>query len=63
VLAAERLHGDDTTVPILAKHTRPSRGASVMERGQRRAAAERPSRDRRHEHPARHLHGFTAGIL
>jgi transposase len=69
VLAAERLHGDDTTVPILAKgktvkgriwtyvrDDRPFRGRAPP------AALYYASRDRRHEHPARHLHGFT-GIL
>jgi transposase len=69
VLAAERLHGDDTTVPILAKgktikghiwtyvrDDRPFRGRAPP------AALYYASRDRRHEHPARHLDGFT-GIL
>jgi transposase len=69
VLAAERLHGDDTTVPILAKgktvkghiwtyvrDDRPFRGRAPP------AALYYASRDRRHEHPARHLRGFT-GIL
>jgi transposase len=69
VLAAERLHGDDTTVPILAKgkaikghiwtyvrEDRPFGGRAPP------AALYYASRDRRHEHPTRHLHGF-AGIL
>ena len=69
VLAAERLHGDDTTVPILAKgktikghiwtyvgDDRPFGGRAPP------AALYYASRDRRHEHPARHLHGYT-GIL
>jgi transposase len=69
VLAAERLHGDDTTVPILAtgktikghiwtyvRDDRPFGGRAPP------AALYYASRDRRHEHPARHLHGFT-GIL
>jgi len=69
VLAAERLHGDDTTVPILAKgktitghiwtyvrDDRPFGGCAPP------AALYYASRDRRHEHPARHLQGFT-GIL
>jgi transposase len=69
VLAAERLHGDDTTVPILAKgktitgriwtyvrDDRPFGGGAPP------AAVYYASRDRRHEHPTRHLHGF-AGIL
>jgi transposase len=69
VLAAERLHGDDTTVPILAtgktvkghiwtyvRDDRPFGGRAPP------AALYYASRDRRHEHPACHLHGFT-GIL
>jgi transposase len=69
VLAAERLHGDDTTVPILAK------GKTVTGRiwayvrddrpfggGAPPAALEYATRDRRQEHPDRHLAGFT-GIL
>ena len=69
VLAAERLHGDDTTVPILAKgktvkghiwtyvrDDRPFGGRSPP------AALYYASRDRRGEHPARHLQGFS-GIL
>lgn len=69
VLAAERLHGDDTTVPILAKGTtitgriwtyvqddRPFGGTAPP------AALYYASRDRRGEHPVRHLESFT-GIL
>jgi transposase len=69
VLSAERLHGDDTTVPILAKgrtitghiwtyvrDDRPFNGRAPP------AALYYASRDRRHEHPARHLKSFT-GIL
>jgi len=68
-LAAERLHGDDTTVPILATgktitgriwtYVRDDRpfGGTVPP-----AALYYASRDRRGEHPARHLEGFT-GIL
>jgi transposase len=69
VLAAERLHGDDTTVPILAK------GKTVKGRIWTYVRDDRPfggrdspaalyyaSRDRRHEHPVRHLRDF-AGIL
>jgi transposase len=69
VLAAERLHGDDTTVPILAKgktvkgriwtyvrDDRPFEGRAPP------AALYYASRDRRHEHPVRHLRDF-AGIL
>ena len=69
VLAAERLHGDDTTVPILAKgktvtgriwsyvrDDQPSGGRAPP------AAVYYASPNRRGEHPARHLQGFT-GIL
>ena len=69
VLAAERLHGDDTNVPILAKgktirghiwtyvrDDRPFGGLAPP------AALYYASRDRRGEHPARHLGGFS-GIL
>jgi transposase len=69
VLAAERLHGDDTTVPILAKgktdtgriwtyvrDDRPFGGLSPP------AALYYASRDRRQEHPERHVKTFT-GIL
>jgi transposase len=69
ILGAERLHGDDTTVPILAKvktitgriwtyvrDDRPFGGRSPP------AALYYASCDRRKEHPERHLRGFT-GIL
>lgn len=69
VLAAERLHGDDTTVPILAKGKTVKGHIWVYVRDDRPFGGRAPpaalyyaSRDRRHEHPARHLHGFT-GIL
>jgi len=69
VFSAERLHGDDTTVPVLAKgrtitgrlwtyvrDDRPFGGADPP------AAAFFYSRDRGGEHPRRHLAGY-AGIL
>jgi transposase len=69
VLGAERLHGDDTTVPVLAKgktitgrlwvyvcDDRPFGGASHP------AAMFFYSRDRAGEHPCRHLTGYS-GIL
>ena len=69
VLAAERLHGDDTTVPVLAKvktdigriwtyvrDDRPFGGPAPP------AALFQYSRDRRGEHPRAHLAGY-AGIL
>jgi len=69
VLAAERLHGDDTNVPILAKGKAVRGHIWTYVRDDRPFAGHAPpaalyyaSRDRRQEHPARHLHGFT-GIL
>jgi len=68
VLAAERLHGDDTTVPVLAK------GKTITGRLWAYVRDDRPfgrgppavlfhySRDRRGEHPERHLASY-AGIL
>ena len=69
VLAAERLHGDDTTVPILAKGKTVTGRIWTYVRDDRPFDGRAPpaalyyaSRDRRHEHPARHLQGFS-GIL
>jgi transposase len=69
VLAAERLHGDDTTVPILGKGKTIKGHIWTYVRDDRPFGGRAPpaafyyaSRDRRHEHPVRHLHGFT-GIL
>jgi transposase len=69
VLAAERLHGDDTNVPILAKGKTIKGHIWTYVRDDRPFGGRAPpaalyyaSRDRRHEHPVRHLHGF-AGIL
>jgi transposase len=69
VLAAERLHGDDTTVPILAKSKTITGRIWTYVRDDRPFGGRGPpaalyyaSRDRRHEHPARHLRDFT-GIL
>jgi transposase len=69
VLAAERLHGDDTIVPILAKGKTIKGHIWTYVRDDRPFGGRAPpaalyyaSRDRRHEHPARHLHGFN-GIL
>jgi len=69
VFAAERLHGDDTTVPVLAK------GKTVIGRLWTYVRDDRPfagpdppaavffySRNRGGEHPSRHLAGY-AGIL
>jgi hypothetical protein len=69
VLAAQRLHGDDTTVPILAKGKTIKGHIWTYVRDDRPFGGHEPpaaiyyaSRDRRHEHPVRHLQGFT-GIL
>ncbi len=69
VLAAERLHADDTTVPILAKGKTITGHIWTYVRDDRPFGGPAPpaalyyaSRDRRHEHPERHLAGF-GGIV
>ena len=69
VLAAERLHGDDTTVPILATGQTVTGRVWVYVRDDRPFGGQDPpaalfyaSRDRTREHPERHLAGY-AGIL
>jgi transposase len=69
VLAAERLHGDETTVPVLAKvKTVTGRLWTYVRDDQPFGGAAPPaaiffySRDRSGEHPCRHLAGY-AGIL
>ena len=69
VLAAERLHGDDTTVPVLAKTKTVIGRLWTYVRDDRPFAGPDPpgavffySRNRGGEHPSRHLAGF-AGIL
>jgi transposase len=69
VLAAERLHGDDTKVPILAKGKTVTGHIWAYVRDDRPFGGRAPpaalyyaSRDWRHEHPTRHLEAFT-GIL
>jgi len=69
VLKAERLHGDDTTVPILAKGKTTTGRAWVYVRDDRPFGGASPpaalfyaSRDRSGDHPERHLRQFT-GIL
>lgn len=70
VFAAERLHGDDTTIRVLAKskcttgriwtyvrHDQPFGGAAPP------AAVYYASSDRRGEHPQKHLARFNGGIL
>ena len=69
VLAAGRVHGDDTTVPVLAKGQTTTGRAWVYVRDDRPFGGTDPpaavfhySRDRTGEHPERHLEGY-AGIL
>jgi transposase len=69
VLAAERLHGDDTTVPILAKGKTETGRIWVYVRDDRPFGGPDPpaalfyaSRDRTREHPESHLAGWS-GIL
>jgi transposase len=69
VLAAERIHGDDTTVPVLAKGKTITGRLWTYVRDDRPFAGPDPpaaifyySRNRNGEHPARHLAGY-AGIL
>jgi len=69
VLSAERLHADDTTVPILAKGKTITGHIWTYVRDDRPFGGRAPpaalyyaSRDRRHEHPERHLARFS-GIL
>ncbi|WP_436089252.1 IS66 family transposase [Pararhizobium sp. LjRoot255] len=69
VLAAERLHGDDTTVPILARGKTDTGRIWTYVRDDRPFGGQSPpaalyyaSRDRRQENPERHLKSFT-GIL
>ena len=69
VLAAERLHGDDTPVPVLARGKTDTARAWVYVRDDMPfggadppAALFRYSRNRSGDHPVEHLRGF-AGIL
>ncbi|MFK4048185.1 IS66 family transposase [Roseomonas mucosa] len=69
VLAAERLHGDDTTVPLLARGKTVTARLWSYVRDDRPFAGPAPpaalfhfSRDRTAEHPRRHLATYT-GIL
>jgi transposase len=69
VLSAERLHGDDTTVPILAKGKTVTGRIWTYVRDDRPFGSRAPpaalfyaSRDRAGEHPKHHLRGFS-GIL
>jgi transposase len=69
VFAAERIHGDDTTVPVLAKvKCRTGRVWTYVRDDQPFGGTDPPaavffySRDRGGEHPERHLDGYC-GIL
>ncbi|HEY1453415.1 MAG TPA: IS66 family transposase, partial [Roseiarcus sp.] len=69
VMAAERLHGDDTTVPVLAKGQTDTGRLWIYVRDDKPFGGAGPpaaifhySRDRRGEHPQAHLAGY-AGIL
>src|SRR6516162_1420136 len=69
VFGAERVHGDDTTVPVLAKSKTITGRLWTYVRDDRPFAGPDPpaavffySRNRAGEHPARHLAGY-AGIL
>ena len=69
VLAAERIHGDDTTVPVLAKGKTDTARAWVYVRDDAPFGGADPpaalfyyARDRSGAHPEKHLTGF-AGIL
>jgi transposase len=66
VLAADRLHGDDTTVPVLAKGKTDTGRCWVYVRDDRPWGGQGPpaamfyySCDRKGEHPQRHLVGYT----
>ena len=69
VMAAERLHGDDTTLPVLAKGKTDTGRLWIYVRDDQPFGGAGPpaamfhySRDRRGEHPQAHLIGY-AGIL
>ncbi|PNQ95186.1 IS66 family transposase (plasmid) [Azospirillum argentinense] len=69
VMAADRLHGDDTPVPVLAKGKTDTGRLWVYVRDDRPFAGQAPpaalfhySRDRKGEHPERHLAGFTGWL-
>jgi transposase len=69
VMAAERLHGDDTTVPVLAKGKTDTGRCWVYVRDDKPFGGTAPpaamfyySRDRKCEHPQRHLAGY-AGLF
>lgn len=66
VLAAERLHGDDTTVPVLAKGKTSTGRIWVYVRDDKPFGGQAPpgavfyySRDRAGEHPQAHLASYS----
>ena len=68
-LAAERLHADDTTMPVMAKYKTDTGRIWTYVRDDRPFGGHAPpvalfyySRDRRGEHPQAHLAGYT-GII
>jgi len=69
VMAAERLHGDDTTVPVLARGKTVTGRLWTYVRDDRPFAGPAPpaalffySRDRTAEHPNRHLAGYCGAL-
>ena len=69
VMAAERLHGDDTTVPVLAEGKTDTGRCWIYVRDDKPFGGAGPpaamfyySRDRKGEHPQAHLAGYS-GIL
>src|SRR5438874_8040643 len=69
VVAADRIHGDDTTVPVLAKHKTVTGRLWTYVRYDRPFGGHDPpaamffySRDRGGEHPRRHLSGWTGTL-
>jgi transposase len=69
VLAAGRIHGDDTTVPVLAKNKTVTGRLWTYVRDDRPFGGNDPpaaiffySRDRGGEHPRRHLSGWTGTL-
>jgi transposase len=69
VLAADRIHGDDTTVPVLAKNKTVTGRLWTYVRDDRPFGGNDPaaamffySRDRGGEHPRRHLSGWTGNL-
>jgi transposase len=69
VMAAERLHGDDTTVPVLAKGKTATGRLWVYVRDDRPFAGGAPpaalfrfSRDRKGEHPEKHLERWSGAL-